>query len=89
MQVFSIPIEEQRYRQLDEATFGTAAAQNRVCSEIAGETGTKIEMSLSKDNTLSVCISGKRDQVPKAKKLLLQKLQKQVCCLECVNRVRY
>ena len=67
-QVFSIPIEEQRHRQLDENVFGNATQQTRLTAEVADETGTKIEMSLSKDGTLSVCITGKRDAVSKAKK---------------------
>ena len=76
-QVFNIPLEEQRYRQLDEKAFGSTIGRNRVCAEVAGETDTKIEISLSKDHTLSICISGKRENVPKAKKLVLQKLQTQ------------
>jgi len=76
-EVFSIPREEQKYRQLDESTFGSTVARNRVCAEVAVETETKIEMSLSKDSTLSVVISGKRENVSKAKKLVLQKLQTQ------------
>jgi polyribonucleotide nucleotidyltransferase len=75
--VFSIPVEEQRYRQLDESTFGNATARNRICADVAGETDTKIEMSLSKDLSLSVCITGKRENAAKAKKLILQKLQTQ------------
>lgn len=75
--VFSIPIEEQRYRQLDEKVFGSAAEQNRVCSEVSRTTDTQIELNLSKDRTLTICIAGKRDAVKEAKKLLLQKLQKQ------------
>ena len=76
--MFSIPIEEQRHRQLDENVFGNVTQQTRLTAEVADETNTKIEMSLSKDGTLSVCITGKREAVSKAKKLLLQKLQKQV-----------
>ena len=78
VQVFSVPVEEQRFRQLDENVFGSAAEQARVCSHISSTTDTKIEMNLSKDKTLSVCITGKREAVKEAKKLLMQKLQKQV-----------
>jgi hypothetical protein len=83
-EVFAIPIEEQRYRQLDEQVFGSTAEQNRICSEVCRVTDTQIEHNLSKDRTLTICISGKRDNVKEAKKLLLQKLQKQVCVLHNV-----
>ena len=54
--------------------------------------GVSIEMSLAKDQSLSVVVSGKTDAVLKARQLIVQNLQTPVCincslssCLEYVN----
>jgi len=41
-------------------------------------TGVTIEMSLSKDQTLTVVVTGKEDQVKKARREVMTKLQTQV-----------
>jgi len=40
-------------------------------------------MSLAKDQSLSVVVSGKTDAVLKARKLIVQNLQTQVCIDDC------
>lgn len=46
------------------------------CCYLAGVT---IEMSLSKDQTLTVVVTGKEEQVKKARREIMTKLQTQVC----------
>jgi len=44
--------------------------------------GVAIEISLAKDRSLSVVITGKEETVKTARKLVLQQLQTQVCDLQ-------
>lgn len=77
-QVFSVPLEERRYREMTEQQFGEKGReQTKICSEIMSTTGVAIEMSLAKDQSLTVVISGKSDAVLKARKMIVQNLQTQ------------
>lgn len=48
--------------------------------------GVTIEMSLSKDQTLTVVVTGKEEQVKKARREVMTKLQTQVqaSCFKCI-----
>lgn len=77
VQVFSVPLEERRYNEMGE--FGEKGGQQaKICKDIADKTGCDIEMSLSKDQSLTVVVTGKVDCVMKARKLISQQLQMQV-----------
>lgn len=77
-QVFSVPVEERRYKEMTEQQFGEKGReQAKICNDIMASTGVTIEMSLAKDQSLSVVITGKTDAVLKAKKMIVQHLQTQ------------
>lgn len=71
-EIFSIPAEEQKSKSIDSSMGGKEVAK------IQQETGTTITLSVSKDKSLTVVISGKRANIPDAKKRLLNVLQTQV-----------
>lgn len=76
-QVFTVPVEERRFREDDENSFGDEGKQADICKEIMMKTGVTIEMSLAKDQTLTVVVTGKEDQVKKARREVMTKLQTQ------------
>ncbi|XP_074655321.1 vigilin-like [Tubulanus polymorphus] len=77
-QVFHVPLEERRYREMNERQFGGDQEQQaRICQDIMTKTGVSIEMSLAKDESLTVVITGKADSVVKARRLVTQQLQTQ------------
>jgi hypothetical protein len=72
-QVFRIPVEERK-----NFAFGTASDDgNNGMKRAIDRTGAKIEMSASKDQSLTFLISGKQDQVLRAKRELLTSFQTQ------------
>lgn len=79
-QVFCVPLEERRFKEIGEDGFGEAGQdQAKICSEIMNKTqGVSIEMSSAKDKSLTVVLTGKADAVMKARKLVVQQLQTQV-----------
>lgn len=77
-QVFSVPLEERRYNEMSDSQFGERGGQQaKICKDIADKTGVDIEMSLSKDQSLTVVLTGKADWVMKARKMVVQQLQTQ------------
>lgn len=76
-QVFTVPLEERRYRDINEHSFGDDMEQAKICKEIMAKTGVSIEMSLAKDQSLTVVLNGKDQAVMKAKRELLRQLQTQ------------
>ncbi|KAH3827192.1 hypothetical protein DPMN_129122, partial [Dreissena polymorpha] len=72
--VFTVPIEEQVGHN---STFGNESKQAEICKDIMNKTGVSIEMSLSKDQTLTIVVTGKEDQVKKARREVMTKLQTQ------------
>jgi len=78
-QVFSVPLEERRFREMSEAQqFGDRGReQAKICGDIMNSTGVTIEMSLAKDQSLTVVITGKQDAVLRARKMMVEKLQTQ------------
>ena len=75
-QVFRVPPEERRYRELN-SRFGEQAEQNKICKDIMQKTGAHIEMSVSKDGTLTFLITGKEEAVLQAKRSISSELQTQ------------
>ncbi|XP_070561985.1 vigilin-like [Ptychodera flava] len=77
-QVFHVPLEERRYRDFtNEQRFGEAEQSNKICYEIMQKTGTHIEMSMSKDQSLTIMVTGKADAVMQSRRELISKLQTQ------------
>ncbi|ESN97039.1 hypothetical protein HELRODRAFT_114382 [Helobdella robusta] len=74
-QVFTIPMEERKY--LNESVFGDKKIQASTVSDIMSRHEVSIEMSVSKDQSLSVIVTGKMDAVMRARKDLTQQLQQQ------------
>lgn len=84
-QVFHVPLEERKYKDMNQ--FGEGE-QAKICLEIMQRTGAHLELSLAKDQGLSIMVSGKLDAVMKARKDIVARLQTQVggrrhgpCCL--------
>jgi polyribonucleotide nucleotidyltransferase len=75
-QVFSVPVEERRFKEISEQQFG-GRNQVKICQDIMSRTGVAIEMSLAKDESLTVVITGKQESVKMARKLIIQQLQTQ------------
>ena len=70
-----MPLEERRYR--DNGQFGEGE-EAKVCLDIMQRTGAHIELSLAKDQGLSIMVTGKLDSVMKARKEIVARLQTQV-----------
>lgn len=75
LQVFHVPLEERRYK--DNSQFGEGE-EAKVCLDIMQRTGAHIELSLAKDQGLSIMVTGKLDSVMKARKEIVARLQTQV-----------
>ncbi|NP_001006854.1 vigilin [Xenopus tropicalis] len=73
-QVFHVPLEERKYK--DMAQFGEGE-QAKICLDIMQKTGAQLELSLAKDQGLSIMVSGKHDSVMKARKEIVTRLQTQ------------
>jgi len=75
-QVFRIPYEERKYKNLSPIV-GDAERQNDAILNIMQRSGTTIEVSVTKDQCLTVMISGKRDATAEARRLVVANLQTQ------------
>ncbi|XP_049587952.1 high density lipoprotein binding protein a isoform X1 [Syngnathus scovelli] len=73
-QVFHVPLEERKYKDINQ--FGDGE-QGKVCVDIMHKTGAHLELSLAKDQGLSIMVSGKLDAVMKARKEIVSRLQTQ------------
>ncbi|KAK7600960.1 hypothetical protein V9T40_008401 [Parthenolecanium corni] len=72
--VFCVPAEERKYDHSDK--FGEGESL-RTCAQISKETGAAIEISTSKDKSLTFLISGKKNNVIEAKRKVLTNFQTQ------------
>lgn len=77
-QVFHVPLEERKYKDLNQFGEGDQA---KVCVDIMHKTGAHLELSMAKDQGLSIMVSGKLDAVMKARKEIVSRLQTQVCVI--------
>nr|XP_026691860.1 vigilin isoform X2 [Ciona intestinalis] len=76
-QIFHIPMEERAFKQSE---FGQSQKdQSKVCIDIMRITDTMIEMSTCRDGSLSLLVSGKAENVLKARREIFNKLQTQAC----------
>ncbi|KAM4547828.1 high density lipoprotein binding protein a isoform 2-T2 [Odontesthes bonariensis] len=73
-QVFHVPLEERKYNNINQFGEGDQA---KVCVDIMHKTGAHLELSLAKDQGLSIMVSGKLDAVMKARKEIVSRLQTQ------------
>lgn len=73
-QVFHVPLEERKFKDINQ--FGEGE-QAKVCVDIMHKTGAHLELSLAKDQGLSIMVSGKLDAVMKARKEIVSRLQTQ------------
>uniref|UniRef100_A0A1A7X8I9 Vigilin n=1 Tax=Iconisemion striatum TaxID=60296 RepID=A0A1A7X8I9_9TELE len=73
-QVFHVPLEERKYKDLNQFGEGDQA---KVCVDIMQKTGAHLELSLAKDQGLSIMVSGKLEAVMKARKEIVSRLQTQ------------
>ncbi len=77
--VFHIPIEERRYNFADPSFGVGSSRQSDIVLEIKERSGCEhIEISQSKDHSLSIMVSGKPSAVINARNEVLSKLQTQV-----------
>uniref|UniRef100_A0A673J8F7 Vigilin n=1 Tax=Sinocyclocheilus rhinocerous TaxID=307959 RepID=A0A673J8F7_9TELE len=65
-QVFHVPLEERKYKDINQFGEGDQA---KVCLDIMHKTGAHLELSMAKDQGLSIMVSGKHDAVMKAPNL--------------------
>ncbi|XP_056179037.1 LOW QUALITY PROTEIN: vigilin-like [Falco biarmicus] len=73
-QVFHVPLEERKYKDMNQ--FGEGE-QAKICLDIMQKTGAHLELSLAKDQGLSIVVSGKPEAVTKARKQIVARLQTQ------------
>ena len=71
-----MPLEERKYKDINQFGEGDQA---KVCVDIMHKTGAHLELSLAKDQGLSIMVSGKPlEAVMKARKEIVSRLQTQV-----------
>lgn len=70
-----MPLEERKYKDINQFGEGDQA---KVCVDIMHKTGAHLELSMAKDQGLSIMVSGKLDAVMKARKEIVSRLQTQV-----------
>ena len=63
---------------MNEHKFGDESEQAKICKEIMQRNGVTIEISLARDQSLTVVINGRSDNVLKARREVVSKLQTQV-----------
>ncbi|XP_012272523.1 vigilin [Orussus abietinus] len=73
-QVFHVPVEERKFDHSDK--FGEGESM-RTCQAITKDTGALIEISASKDQSLTFLVAGKPNDVLEAKRRILQTFQTQ------------
>uniref|UniRef100_A0A8C9VJI0 Vigilin n=1 Tax=Scleropages formosus TaxID=113540 RepID=A0A8C9VJI0_SCLFO len=73
-QVFHVPLEERKYKDINQFGEGDQA---KICVDIMQKTGAHLELSMAKDQGLSIMVSGKLDAVMKARKEIVSRLQTQ------------
>ncbi|XP_053286120.1 high density lipoprotein binding protein a [Pleuronectes platessa] len=82
-QVFHVPLEERKYKDINQFGEGDQA---KVCVDIMHKTGAHLELSLAKDQGLSIMVSGKLDAVMKARKEIVSRLQTQASATVAIPR---
>ena len=75
-----MPLEERKYKDINQFGEGDQA---KICVDIMQKTGAHLELSMAKDQGLSIMVSGKMDAVMKARKEIVSRLQTQVNPISC------
>ena len=70
--MFRVPLEERRYQE--EAS----NAQSRACREVSENCGVSIEVAQAKDQSITIFVNGRVENVLVAKREILERLQTQV-----------
>ncbi|KAG1666666.1 Vigilin [Nymphon striatum] len=76
-QLFHVPEEERRFRDVSDKNFGDQGEQAKICADIMQRTGARIEICSSKDQSLTILITGKYDSVIRARRGIVNELQTQ------------
>ncbi|KFM62860.1 Vigilin, partial [Stegodyphus mimosarum] len=76
-QVFHVPVEERKFRDMNSQRFGEQGEQAKICADIMQKTGAHIEISSSKDQSLTILVTGKEEAVLKARRQIVKELQTQ------------
>lgn len=74
--MFKIPFEERKFKNLSPIV-GDAERQNDIIRDIMQKTSTKIEVSVTKDQCLTIMVSGKREATAQARRMIVAGLQTQ------------
>lgn len=77
-QIFHVPSEERRFRETSSQRFGELGEQAKICADIMRDTQTTIEVSSSRDHSLTVLVTGRERNVALARAQVLRALQTQV-----------
>lgn len=73
--MFHVPLEERKYKDMNQFGEGDQA---KICVDIMYKTGAHLELSMAKDQGLSIMVSGKLEEVMRARKEIVSRLQTQV-----------
>lgn len=73
-----MPLEERRYKNLDQPFSSDRTAQAQACQYISKSHDVHIETTLARDQSLTVVLTGKSDAVMRAKRDVINRLQTQV-----------
>lgn len=76
-QIFHVPSEERRFRETSSQRFGELGEQAKICADIMRDTQTTIEVSSSRDHSLTVLVTGRERNVALARAQVLRALQTQ------------
>lgn len=76
-QIFHVPSEERRFRETSSQRFGELGEQAKICADIMRDTQTTIEVSSSRDHSLTVLVTGRERNVANARTQVLRALQTQ------------
>lgn len=85
-QVFTVPLEERKFKEMNERQFGEESDQLKICKDIMQKTGVSIELSLAKDQSMTVVITGRSDAILKARREVVNKLQTQASAVLNIPR---
>lgn len=88
-QVFCVPMEERKHKELEQEFGEKSGRQAKICSDIQQRTGVSIEVSLAKDQSLTVVLTGKGDAVAQARRLVVQQLQTQARTTVMIPKVHH
>ncbi|KRZ09939.1 Vigilin, partial [Trichinella zimbabwensis] len=78
-QIFQLPYEERKFRVKQDNQYGSNERNSEQieCNEIMQKTATSIELCHNKDQSITIVVSGKRQAVEEARKMIVQQLQTQ------------